>query len=291
MQTIRIGSRESRLAVIQTESLTDYIRDCCPGLTPKLVTMRTTGDRILNQPLERIGGKGLFVKELDQALLERRTDLSVHSLKDMPMELPESLPILGYSVREDPRDVLVLPLGAGTIDFSRPVGCSSRRRMLQFSRLYPQARFAPIRGNVQTRLKKLDEGGYSATILAAAGLIRLGLEHRISRYFSPEEMIPAAGQGVVAVQGRFDMETSFLEGYFDETSRITSECERAFVRELNGGCTSPTAAYATAEGSRLTVTGLYYREETGSVHTGSLTGDTEHAAELGIKLARALREA
>ena len=181
---ITIGSRESRLAVIQSEQVRDYIQEAHPELSVQILTMKTTGDIILNQALEKVGGKGLFVKELDRALMDGRSDLSVHSLKDVPMELPKELPLLAFSHREDPRDVLVLPEGATSIDFSKPIGCSSKRRMLQFARLYPQATFATIRGNVQTRLRRLDEGEFSATLLAAAGLKRLGLERRISRYFS-----------------------------------------------------------------------------------------------------------
>ena len=165
MKKIRIGSRESRLAVIQSEMVMDYIKNQCPEYEPELVTMKTTGDKILDRTLDKIGGKGLFVKELDAALLDGRSDLSVHSLKDMPAEIPEELPLIGFSMREDPRDVLVLPEGVTELDFSKPVGCSSQRRMLQFQKLYPQAVFAPIRGNVQTRLAKLDSGEFSATCL------------------------------------------------------------------------------------------------------------------------------
>ena len=146
---IIIGSRESRLAVIQAEMVQDYLQKMLPQKTIEILTMKTTGDKILNQALERAGGKGLFVKELDYALLEKRSDLSVHSLKDVPTELPEELPLLAFSRREDPRDALILPEGATEIDFSRPVGCSSKRRMVQFQKLYPQAKFETIRGNVQ----------------------------------------------------------------------------------------------------------------------------------------------
>ena len=199
---IEIGSRESRLAVIQTRLVADYIENTLPEAEVRLLTMKTTGDRILDRPLEAVGGKGLFVKELDRALLEGRTELSVHSLKDLPMELPPELPILGFSRREDPRDVLVLPAGKTHWDRSKPLGCSSKRRILQLQRLYPEVEAALVRGNVQTRLRKLDEGQYGALVLAAAGLKRLGLEDRISRYFSTEEMVPAAGQGILAIQGR-----------------------------------------------------------------------------------------
>lgn len=236
------------MALVQAEMVKQYISEARPELIVRILPMTTAGDRILNRPLDQIGGKGLFVKELDQALAQGRIDLSVHSLKDVPMDLAPELPLVGFSVREDPRDVLVLPDGCGEIDFSKPVGCSSVRRMVQFKRLYPQARFKPIRGNVQTRLRRLDEGQYGATILAAAGLKRLGLEGRISRYFSVEEMIPAAGQGILAVQGRADESYEYLGGYTDEDARLCALSERAFIRRLGGGCTMPAAAYAEADG-------------------------------------------
>lgn len=280
-----IGSRESLLAVVQSEMVRDYIRERNPGLEAEILTMKTTGDRILDQVLEKIGGKGLFVKELDRALAERRSDLSVHSLKDVPMELPEELPLIGFSRREDPRDVLVLPEGKTEIDFSKPVGCSSRRRMIQFQRLYPGARFATIRGNVQTRLRKLDEGQFSATILAAAGLKRLGLERRISRYFSVEEMIPAAGQAILAVQGRAGEDYSFLEGYTDPSAKACALAERAFVRRLGGDCSTPVAAYARTEGGEIILCGLYFDEESGRLFEGQETGSPNDPEQAGIRLA------
>ena len=208
---ICIGSRESRLAVIQYEMVMDFIRENCPETELELLTMKTTGDLILDRTLDKVGGKGLFVKELDRALMDRRSDLSVHSLKDMPMEVPKELPIVAFSRREDPRDVLVLPEGCGEWSPGKPIGCSSLRRMIQLKELLPEAEFKPVRGNVITRLAKLDAGEYSALILAAAGLKRLGLEERISRYFEPEEMIPSAGQGILAVQGRAGGDYDYLE--------------------------------------------------------------------------------
>ena len=147
MKTIRIGSRESRLAVIQSEMVMEYLKNECPDREISLLTMKTTGDKILDRTLDKIGGKGLFVKELDKALLERKSDLSVHSLKDVPMEVPEELPLLAFSKREDPRDVLVLPRGSREIDFTKPIGCSSLRRILQLKELYPQAEFKSVRGD------------------------------------------------------------------------------------------------------------------------------------------------
>ena len=250
--------------------------------------MKTTGDKILDRTLDKIGGKGLFVKELDAALLDGRSDLSVHSLKDMPAEIPTELPLNGFSKREDPRDVLVLPDGVKELDFSKPVGCSSQRRMLQFQKLYPQATFAPIRGNVQTRLAKLDSGEFSATILAAAGLKRLGLEERISRYYEPDEVIPAAGQGILAVQGRQGEDYSYMEHFADREGTIAALCERAFVRYLDGGCSSPVAAHAVIEGDEIFLRGLYYQESTGKHKIGTMRGSVEDPETLGVNLAKKL---
>ena len=242
-----IGSRDSLLAVRQSTIVLDYLRRAHPQMRCELLTMKTTGDRILEKRLDQIGGKGLFVKELDIALRGGRTDLSVHSLKDMPAEIPEDLPVIGFSGREDPRDVLVLPEGISDIaemDFTKPIGTSSRRRALQARELFPRARFESVRGNVQTRLRKLDEGQYCALILAAAGLRRLGLDKRISRVFSVEEIIPSAGQGILALQGRQGVDYSCLDGFLNERSAIAAAAERAFVGALGGGCTSPIAAHA-----------------------------------------------
>ena len=286
---IVIGSRESRLAVIQAEMVRDFLLDSDPEAEVEILTMKTTGDKILNQSLEKIGGKGLFVKELDKALLSGDTDLSVHSLKDVPMELPEELPLLAFSKREDPRDVLVLPEGKTEINFSLPVGCSSKRRMVQMKALYPQAEFRMIRGNVQTRLRKLDEGEYSATLLAAAGLKRLGLEDRISRYFTVEEMIPAAGQGILAVQGRSGGSYEYLKAFDDKNSRVCARAERSFVRALGGNCTTPAGAYACVEQGQVTLTAIYLDEDSQKLHRGMIKGSIEEAEQLGERLAQQFR--
>ena len=282
---IRIGSRESRLAVIQSEILIAYLKQELPQAEISLVTMKTTGDKILDRTLDEVGGKGLFVKELDAALFAGRTDLSVHSLKDLPMEIPAELPIVAVSAREDPRDVLVLPAGSAEIDFSKPVGTSSRRRMLQLKEMYSRAVFAPVRGNVQTRLRKLDEGQCSALILAAAGLKRLGLENRISRYFAPEEMLPAAGQGILAIQGRSGEDYSYLAGFHDQETAAAAIAERSFVQALGGGCSAPTAAYAKIADGRLILTGMDVDKKSGECVRHSIKGTPEQAKELGRELA------
>ena len=290
MKKIVIGSRESKLAVVQSMMLVDYLRRTLPDAEISLLTMKTTGDKILDRTLDEVGGKGLFVKELDQALREHRADLTVHSLKDMPMELPEDLPLLCFSKREDPRDVLVLPEGETRPRPGKPIGTSSLRRALQLKALYPGFETQPVRGNLQTRLKKLDEGQYGALVLAAAGLKRLGLEHRIHRYFTCEEIIPAAGQGILGVQGRAGEDMSFLTGFADREAGYAAICERAFVTELNGGCTSPVCAHAEIADGRIRLRGLYYNETTGECRTGTAEGSVDEAEALGRRLAGWLRE-
>ena len=290
MKKVVIGSRESKLAVIQSEMVRDYIKTNHPEVEVEILTMKTTGDKILDRTLDKVGGKGLFVKELDKALMDRRSDLSVHSLKDMPMEVSEELPLVAYSKREDPRDVLVLPQGVQKLDPAKPIGCSSLRRILQLKEIYPQMECQSVRGNIQTRLRKLDSGEYSGLLLAAAGLKRLGLEERIYRYFEPEEMIPAAGQGILAVQGRKGEDVSFLDGFGDRDAYYAATAERAFVRHLNGGCSSPVAAFATVDGEELFLRGLYYEEETGKYIKGSISGSVKDAEKLGISLADELKE-
>ena len=291
MRKVVIGSRESRLAVIQSEIVKKYIEEQNPDIQVEILTMKTTGDIILDRTLDKIGGKGLFVKELDKALLEKRSDISVHSLKDMPMEVSGELPLAAYSRREDPRDVLVLPKGREIMDKTKPIGCSSLRRILQLKELFPDMAFKSVRGNVLTRLRKLDDGEYGALVLAAAGLKRLGLEERISRYFTVSEIIPAAGQGILAVQGRAGEDFSYLADFQDQEAAWAATAERAFVRYLDGGCSSPVAAHGQVQGEELTLLGLYYDEETGKYKRGSKKGSVSMAEELGISLARELREA
>lgn len=252
--------------------------------------MKTTGDKILDKTLDKIGGKGLFVRELDQALRDGRADFTVHSLKDMPMQVPEDLPLAAFSSREDPRDVLVLPEGVTELDVSKPIGCSSRRRQLQLKLLFPDMDIQPVRGNVQTRLAKLEAGQFSALVLAAAGLKRLGLEGRISRYFTTEEILPAAGQGILVVQTRRGMDTQCLRLVQDEKTACCAKAERAFVRALDGGCSSPVAAHAVVEGEKLTLTGFYVSEDERIQRKGSISGGVTEAETLGSTLARILKE-
>ena len=204
------------------------------------------------------------------------------------MDLPSDLPIVAMSRREDPRDVLVLPADRTELDPALPIGSSSLRRALQLKQLYPGWEIRPVRGNLQTRLNKLDSGQYAALVLAAAGLKRLGLAHRISRYFSVADMLPAAGQGILAVQGRSGTVWDCLKEYYDPESAAAAVCERAFVRELNGGCSSPVCAYAVVSVDQIALRGLYYDGDSGMYRIGELKGSVSDAEELGRELARSL---
>jgi len=284
---LRIGSRESALAVAQAQILLRHL--AAAGIDAELVTMKTTGDVILDRALDKVGGKGLFIKELEKALLDGAIDLAVHSYKDMPMQIDPRLPIVAVSPRSDPRDALVLPLGVSSIDPAKPIGSGSKRRTIQLEALYPDMEVAPIRGNVLTRLDKLDAGAYAALVLAAAGLKRLGLSARASRVFEPREMIPAACQGILALQARRDFDTELLAGFHDADAWDMAEAERGFVETLDGGCSSPIGAYATLDGDQLTLTGLYVNAD-GQRRTGTLSSTRREARKTGRLLAVTLSE-
>jgi hydroxymethylbilane synthase len=253
--TITIATRESPLALWQAHHIRDRLMALHPGLQVDLLGMTTQGDQILDSPLARIGGKGLFVKELEQAMWEGRADLAVHSLKDVPMVLPEGFELVTIPAREDPRDALVsndytaladLPAGAR-------VGTSSLRRQAQLKARFPHLVIDTLRGNVNTRLRKLDEGQYAAIILAAAGLKRLGFEARIAAILEPEESLPAVGQGALGIEiraGRDDI-AALLAPLNDATTAACVRAERAMSRALQGGCQAPIGGYAVIENGQI----------------------------------------
>ncbi len=287
---IRVGSRESALAVRQTKLVIEEIKRHHPDIEFEIVTMKTSGDIILDKSLDTVGGKGLFVKELDIGLRSKTIDIAVHSLKDMPMLTPDDLPIVSFTKRENPYDALVLPKGAQSPDLSKPFGCSSARRKLQLEQLYKNITVKGIRGNVLLRLSKVDSGEYAATVLACAGLNRMGLEGRVSKVFTEREMIPAAGQGILAVQGRAGEDLSFLHCADDPDARAAALTERAFVRRLDGGCSSPIAAYAKIIGQSVRLIGLHYDEKTKRHIRGTMDMPVSDAETLGRKLADVLME-
>ncbi|WP_105203855.1 hydroxymethylbilane synthase [Neobittarella massiliensis] len=288
---ITVASRESRLAVIQSQLVMEAIKAAHPEIELELLTMKTTGDKILDRTLDKIGGKGLFVKELDKALLEGRADLTVHSYKDMPMEEDPALPVVAVSPREDPRDVLILPLGAKELDPALPLGCASARRRIQLQKLYPHMQVKPVRGNVLTRLQKLDRGEYSGLVLAYAGIKRLGLQARIAHIYSVTQILPAACQGVMAVQARRDFDATPVRAAHDPLAKVVCDCERSFVRTLDGGCSSPVAAYATVKGDIITLTGLFAGEGSDDFAIDSCRGPIDRPVELGQTLAEKMRGA
>jgi len=288
-KTIRVGSRDSALAVIQAQIVIGTVKKINPDIDFEIVTIKTTGDKIFDKNLDTIGGKGLFIKEIESALADGSIDIAVHSYKDMPYQETEGLPVVALSERESPFDALVLPQGIDKIDNSKPVGCSSRRRAIQFAILYDGLKISPVRGNIPTRLTKLDKGEYSALILAQAGLNRLSLQHRVSRVFTIDEMIPSASQGILAVQGREGGDYSFLDAFHSRESEIVSKAERQFLKTLGGGCSSPVAAYAQLCKNEILLTGMYV-DVSGNAETGKISGDIDKPELLGEMLALRLKE-
>lgn len=249
METLIVGTRGSELAVRQTDLIVTLLRNQNPDIEFEVRTLQTTGDRITDRPISTIGDKGIFVRPIERALLEGAIDIAVHSLKDVPADSETSgLEIAAYSAREDARDVLVSRSG-GTLA-SLPgraiIGTSSLRRRVQLGGIRPDVRAADIRGNVDTRLRKMDEGQYDAVLLAAAGLLRLGLTSRIAEYFPVDIFTPDAGQGILAVQVRAgDAAAGYARRIDDAESRVAGLTERAVVRALEAGCHSPVGAFAT----------------------------------------------
>jgi len=286
---IRVGSRDSALAVIQARLVIDAVKKTNPDFDFEIVTIKTTGDKILDKSLDTIGGKGLFIKEIEQALATGSIDIAIHSYKDMPYEETNGLPVVALSEREAPFDVLVLPKDTDTLDNSKPVGSSSLRRTIQFTRLYDGVEIKAVRGNVPTRLSKLDNGEYSALILAQAGLNRLSLQNRISRVFTIDEMIPSASQGILAVQGRQGEDYSYLNDFHNRESETVSKAERRFLKTLGGNCSTPVAVYGQIHNNELLLTGMYV-DANGNIETGKIIGGKDKSEQLGEQLAARLKE-
>jgi hydroxymethylbilane synthase len=294
-ESLRIATRRSRLALWQAEHVGALLTRTHPGLKVELVPMVTEGDRILDRALAEVGGKGLFIKELEVAMFEGRAELAVHSMKDVPAELPEGMLLAAVLERADPRDAFVsnrfrslseLPHGAR-------VGTSSLRRQCQLRNARPDLEIHQLRGNVDTRLRKLDEGQYDAIILAAAGLKRLGLDARIASLVPVEASLPAVGQGVIGIECRADdARTRRLVGALEHgPTRTCLDAERAFAARLQGSCQSPVAGFARFDGDRLHVRGLVGAPDGSQVFADEIAGGTGEAAALGSRLASRLLEA
>ncbi len=291
---IRIATRKSPLAMWQAEHVAAELKRAHPGLEVELLGMSTQGDKILDTPLAKIGGKGLFVKELEQAMLEGRADIAVHSMKDVPAELPEGLHLSVIMQREDPRDAFVsnqyssfesLPEGAR-------VGTSSLRRQCQLAEARPDLQIKPLRGNVNTRLRKLDEGEYDAIILASAGLKRLGFEPRITAFIAPEQSLPAIGQGAIGIECRSDdaQVNALIAPLHHVDTAACVHAERAMNNRLMGGCQVPIAGYAMLEAGNLWLRGLVGEIDGSRILRGEAEGTPDEAESLGVGLAERLLE-
>lgn len=289
---VRIATRKSALALWQAEFVKAELERFHADVCVELVPMSTQGDIILDTPLAKIGGKGLFVKELEQAMLDGRADIAVHSMKDVPVEFPEGLELHTICEREDPRDAFVSNNFAnlGELPQGAIVGTSSLRRQCQIKALRPDLDIRDLRGNVNTRLGKLDDGQYDAIILAAAGLIRLEMESRIADYIEPEVSLPANGQGAVGIECRIDDEvTKALLAPLEHTqTRIRVNAERSMNRYLEGGCQVPIGAYALVDGEQVHLRGLVGAVDGSEILRDEVTGHVNDVEKLGIELAKKL---
>ena len=286
---IKIGTRGSLLATTQSTWVKNQIEAAHPGVSVELVIIVTKGDKILDVPLAKVGGKGLFVKEIEEALLRRDVDLAVHSMKDVPSELPEELHLGIIPLRENPHDAFISTRYATLADLPRgaTVGTSSLRRRSQLAALRPDLEIVDLRGNLDTRLRKLEEGQFQAIILAAAGLNRLGMSSRATGYFTSKEMLPAVGQGALGIELRKD-DTELLEGLAflnDAKTTVAVSAERAFLFRLEGGCQVPIGGFAEVNNGRVELTGLVASVDGKVVLKDSISGPGEEAQKLGTQLA------
>jgi len=292
LEVIRIATRRSPLALWQAEHVAARLRLAHPGLRTELVKMVTRGDKLLDAPLAKLGGKGLFVKELEQGMLEGQADIAVHSMKDVPVEFPDGLQLGAILEREDPRDALVstLHLSFSALPAQAKIGTSSLRRQCQIKERLPGCEIASLRGNVNTRLAKLDAGEFDAIILAAAGLKRLGLGGRITEVLSPDTSLPAMGQGAIGIECRIDdpLVRQCVGVLHDEATALRVTAERAMNERLQGGCQVPIAGFAELQDGALRLRGLVGSPDGRTIVRGEITGPSDQARSLGIALAEEL---
>ena len=291
---IVIASRESKLALWQANHVQDRLRALYPQCAVSILGMTTRGDQILDRTLSKVGGKGLFIKELEQALERGEADIAVHSMKDVPAELPAGFALMVAGAREDSRDAFVSNQFANVAELPHGsvVGTSSLRRESQLRARFPHLNVEPLRGNVETRLRKLDEGQYAAIILAAAGLIRLGLGSRIRSFLSPDDSIPAVGQGALGIEYRAERDdlAEWLMPLVQQSAMFAVLAERAFSKRLGGSCEVPLGCHAVLDGQTLALTGFVASPDGARLVRRSLTGEIENAEELGTTLAQQLMD-
>ncbi len=289
---MKIGTRGSALALTQTRQVAALLQYQYPSMQIEIVVIKTSGDIQKDVPLAKIGGKGLFIKEIEEALLAGTVDLAVHSMKDLPAELPEGLQIAAVPVREDPRDVLISGAGQEVDDLPEGarIGTGSLRRIVQLRSWRPDLEIIPIRGNLDTRIRKMRQGDFDGIVVAAAGIRRMGWAEQVTQFIPAERMLPAVGQGVLCLETRsgeedLDAGLAFLE---DGRTRREVTAERAFLRRLGGGCSLPVAAFAEERGDTLLIRGMVGSLDEQTVIRHQLQGSAEKAGDLGTELADAL---
>lgn len=288
---IVVGTRGSKLALTQTNWVIDNLKAINSDIEFEVKIIKTKGDIIQNVSLEKIGDKGIFVKEIEQQLLDGEIDMAVHSMKDMPSYLPEGLKFAGIPKREDPRDVLILKNGYSSIDDlpkGAIIGTGSKRRKYQLLDIRPDLVIVPIRGNVDTRIRKIEEDNLDGIILAASGILRVGLKEKISSYFQTDVMIPAPAQGALAIEIRKNNPEieSIINLLKDETTEIQVSAERAFLDGVSGSCHMPMGAYCEVKENYIKLSGLFGDENGNLLITKSIEGDKSSPRDLGMELAK-----
>ena len=295
MDKIRIGTRSSKLAMWQANFIADQLRKQYPSIKVELVNVTTKGDKILDAPLSKIGGKGLFTKELEVQMLNKNIDLAVHSLKDVPVELADDFSLAAITKRHEPFDAFVSSnySSFNELPQNAKIGTSSLRRRAQLLNIRPDLTIVDLRGNVDTRIKKLDSGEFDAIILAAAGLKRLGYNDRITEIMPPSLMLPAVGQGALAIEvlKSNDEICNILKFLDDVETRAAVSAERAFLKVVEGGCQVPVGVYAVVFGSKVTVEAIIASIDGKNIVRDKITGTTDSAEQLGIELANRLLNA
>lgn len=288
---IRVGTRGSNLALIQTNWAIDRLKEKFPEVEFEVKIIKTKGDKILHLSLDKIGDKGLFVKEIESQLLEGEIDLAVHSMKDMPAEVVEGLKFAAVPKREDPRDVIILREGLNSFDelpIGATIGTGSKRRKYQLLRKRPDLNIVPIRGNIETRISKIESENLDGIVLAASGVIRADLEEKITEFLPVDLMIPAPAQGALALEIRKNDEEleKMIDAIKDEISQIQTDAERSYLAGIDGSCHIPMGAYCEVDGEKLTLTGIFGDEDGEKITVASLEGDRDNPKELGSNLAK-----
>lgn len=292
---IRVGTRGSNLALIQTNWAIDRLKEKFPEVEFEVKIIKTKGDKILHLSLDKIGDKGLFVKEIESQLLEGEIDLAVHSMKDMPAEVVEGLKFAAVPKREDPRDVIILREGLNSFDelpIGATIGTGSKRRKYQLLRKRPDLNIVPIRGNIETRISKIESENLDGIVLAASGVIRADLEEKITEFLPVDLMIPAPAQGALALEIRKNDEEleKMIDAIKDEISQIQTDAERSYLAGIDGSCHIPMGAYCEVDGEKLILTGIFGDEDGEKITVASLEGEKDNPKELGSKLAKLVLE-